>query len=125
MRLASVLHFTENNQLVAPGGIWDLALDEHSDGLASIWRPENPSDLRQTSFSYNRAARIRDYDTFELLDIFDENGHESGLVLGAYKFRVDFSNHGDYDRVFIRQLSRSGKKVILQFYEASTDKSTD
>ena len=58
LKLASVLQFTEHNQLVAPGGIWDLALEEHSEGPASIWRPENPVNVEQTSFGHSRAARI-------------------------------------------------------------------
>jgi hypothetical protein len=125
LQLASLIQFSEHNQLVAPGGIWDLATGEHSKGPASIWQPENPAAIEQTCFSHSRAARIRDRDTLEVVELFDGDGHESGSVIGSYKFEVDFSLTTGWDRIFIRQFSRSGKKVVLTFYEAIAGKATN
>jgi hypothetical protein len=125
LQLASLIQFSGHNQLIAPGGIWDLATEEHNKGPASVWRPEDPATIEQTCFSHSRAARIRGRDTFEVLELFDGDGCESGSLIGSYKFPVDFSLTTGWDRIFIRQFSRSGKKAVLTFYEAIAGKSAN
>lgn len=85
---AALVTFGENNTLICPGGIWDLATEEKLACPSSIWKPDDPERINQTSFSANRAVRVRDKCHLEVFELFDGESCKAGERVGTYDFRI-------------------------------------
>lgn len=119
----ALVAFGENNTLICPGGIWDLATEEKLPSPDSIWNPDEPETVFQTCFSTNRAARIRDQRYLEILELFDGEDHKAGDLVGSYELSI-FTYEGDVkdiDGLQIRKFSPQGDKVVLTYLEPNPD----
>lgn len=113
----SLVSFGENNSLITPGGIWDLATEDRLPSPKEIWNPENPELIGQTCFSSTRAARVRDRRWLEILELFDSEGWNAGDITAAFQFSVEERIADAWARIRIRCFSRSGSKLFLTYYE--------
>ncbi|PGH12602.1 hypothetical protein AJ80_06660 [Polytolypa hystricis UAMH7299] len=113
----SLVSFGNNNTLITPGGIWDLATEEMLPSPKEIWNPEDSDSLEQTSFSSTRAARIRDRQRLEILELFGSEEWNAGDLTATFDFSVEQQITDIWTRVRIRCFSHSGTKLLLVFYE--------
>ncbi|OAX82421.1 hypothetical protein ACJ72_03232 [Emergomyces africanus] len=113
----SLVAFGENNSLITPGGIWDLATEDMLPSPKEIWNPENPELISQTCFSSTRAARVRDRRYLEILELFGSEGWNAGDLTASFQFSVEERIAEGWARIRIRCFSRSGAKLLLTYYE--------
>ncbi|OJD11177.1 hypothetical protein AJ78_08000 [Emergomyces pasteurianus Ep9510] len=113
----SLVSFGENNSLITPGGIWDLATEDMLPSPKEIWDPENPELISQTCFSSTRAARVRDRRWLEILELFGSEGWNAGDLTTTFQFSVEERIADGWARIRIRCFSRSGAKLLLTYYE--------
>ncbi|KAL2373766.1 WD domain-containing protein, variant [Blastomyces gilchristii SLH14081] len=113
----SLVAFGENNLLITPGGIWDLASEDRLSSPKEIWNPENPELISQTCFSSTRAARVRDRRCLDILEIFGSEKWNAGDLTATFQFSIEERIAESWARIRIRSFSRSGAKLLLTFYE--------